>query len=206
MPTEQTQLRRSFIALAQRRIRPGSGSSEAFRARRTWSFPVSDLLGIIRCTPFVVAGGVATRLYMPERMTLDMEILVARQNVGRLHKELRDGGCECQGPLNAGGSHWVLPDGAGPDVIESDAVWVREALACPRRSPDGLPVADLPYLVLMKVESSRTQDLADVSRMLEWAGTADLDRVRHVVRHYLPDAVEDLESLVELERMEGGDG
>ena len=36
--------------------------------------------------------------------------------------------------------------------------------------PDGLPIIDLPYLVLMKLSASRTQDLADISRML---GLAD---------------------------------
>ena len=61
-------------------------------------------------------------------------------------------------------------------MIESDADWVPEALATARRAPDGLPVIDLPYLVLMKLESGRTQDLADVSRMLGGAGETDLGR------------------------------
>ena len=204
MQTTHVELRRSFIALAQRRIRPGSGSSEAFRARRTWSLPVSDLLGLIRRTPFAVLGGVATRLYMPERMTLDIDIVVSRRDADQLREELEGGGCGFEGPLSAGGSHWILPDGGGLDVLESDAAWVAEALASPRRAPDGLPVADLPYLVLMKLESSRTQDLADVSRMLGGATAADLDSVRQVVGRYLPDAAEDLESLIELGRMEGG--
>ena len=37
--------------------------------------------------------------------------------------------------------------------------------AAPRQAPDGLPVIALRYLVLMKLEAGRTQDLADVSRM-----------------------------------------
>ncbi|MFH1603097.1 MAG: nucleotidyltransferase domain-containing protein [Pseudomonadota bacterium] len=194
--------REAFIELALRRARPGSGSAPGFRARRTWSLPVSDLRMIIRRTSFVVVGGVATRLYMPERMTLDVDILISGQDVGALYQELKSAGCRYEGPLSAGGSHWTLADGAGLDVIESDAVWVPTALATARQAPDGLPVIDLPYLVLMKLEASRTQDLADVSRMLGGAAETELDAVRQVVGTYLPDAVEDLESLIALGRME----
>ena len=196
------ELRKSFIALALRRARPGSGSASSFRAQRGWSLPVSDLRAIIQRTPFVVVGGVATRLYMPERMTLDVDILVSKQEVEWLYEELRKAGCRHEGPLSIGGSHWMLPDEGRLDVIKSDAAWVPEALTKPRHAPDGLPIIDLPYLVLMKLEASRAQDLADVSRMLGGARTAEVDRVRQVVRDYLSDAVEDLESLIVLGRME----
>ena len=122
------EVRRSFIALALRRARPGSGSASSFRARAGWSLPVSDLRAIIQRTPFVVVGGVATRLYMPERMTLDVDILVSAQEVERLYEELRKAGCRHEGPLSAGGSHWTLPDEGELDVIESEAAWVAAAL------------------------------------------------------------------------------
>ncbi len=193
---------RAFIDMAMRRARPGSGSTAEYRLQRTWTLPVSDLSQIIRSTPFVVVGGVATRLYMPERMTLDLDILVAMQDVPRLHAELTSAGCRKIGPLSAGGSHWTLPDGSGLDVIESGAAWVADALAMSRRAPDGLPVVDLPYLVLMKLDAGRTQDLADVSRMLGAATEADLQPVRQLIHTHLPDAAEDLQSLIELGRLE----
>ena len=88
----------------------------------------------------------------------------------------------CQGPLSAGGSHWTLADGGNLDVLESDATWVAAAVASQRRAPDGLPIIDLPYLVLMKLEASRAQDLADVSRMLGGTSEEELEPVRQVVR------------------------
>ena len=42
----------------------------------------------------------------------------------------------------------------------------------------GFPVLDLPYLVLMKLETSRAQDLADLSKMLGLAADDELDRTR----------------------------
>jgi len=51
--------------------KPGSGSSIQFLNQRTWTYPVSNLSKIIKQAPFVIVGGVATRLYMPERMTLE---------------------------------------------------------------------------------------------------------------------------------------
>jgi hypothetical protein len=71
---------------------------------------------------------------------------------------------------------------------------------------DGLPVIGLPYLVLMKVKASRTQDLADVSRMLGGADEGALAEVRGVIERFWPEAMEDVESLVVLGRLEYGDG
>ena len=67
------EVRKPFIALALRRARSGSGSAPGFLDQRTWSLPVSDLRSIVQRTRFVVVGGVATRLYMPERMTRDVD-------------------------------------------------------------------------------------------------------------------------------------
>lgn len=65
-----------------------------------------------------------------------------------------------------------------------------------------LPVLGLPYLVLMKLTAMRSQDWADVSRMLGLATEADLEEVRDVVRRYSPEDVEDLEALIMLGRRE----
>ena len=61
---------------------------------------------------------------------------------------------------------------------------------------------DLPYLVLLKLETSRTQDLADLTKMLGLDAAENLDRVRETVVRYMPEAVEDLESLIYLGRLE----
>lgn len=65
-----------------------------------------------------------------------------------------------------------------------------------------LPVLGLPYLVLMKLTAMRSQDWADVSRMLGLATEADLVEVRDVVRRYSPEDVEDLEALIMLGQRE----
>jgi hypothetical protein len=80
-----------------------------------------------------------------------------------------------------------------------------EALAQPRLDPIGYPVIDLPYLVLMKMESNRSLDMGDLSRMLGLASEQDLDRVRQAVRQYSPQDLEDLESLIYLGKLELGD-
>ena len=196
--------RRVYIEMALRRCGPGRGSSLAFLQSRTWSHPVSDLRSIIQ-TPFVIVGGIATRLYMPERMTDDLDILILADNSGRLYGELEQAGREWVGELMIGGSSWRLSDGTILNVREFEQAWVAEAIANPNFSPDGLPVIGLPYLVLMKLQASRVQDLADVSRMLGGADEEMLNSVRSLVGVYLSDASEDLESLITLGRLEMGD-
>lgn len=200
--TAVRQRRRTFIAMVLRRARPGSGTAAAWRRRRTWSLPVADLGSLIHSVPFAVVGGVATRLYMPERHTLDLDILVAAEDAQRLHAELRGAGCTYRGALSVAGSQWLLPDGTSLDVLESAEPWAAAALRQVRRAPDGLPVVDLPYLVLLKLSAGRTQDLADVSRMMGAASAANAQAVRQVVATHLPDALEDLESLMALGRLE----
>jgi hypothetical protein len=72
--------RKLFLSLVKKRVQPGTGSSSAFLHQRTWTYSVTNLNLIIKQAPFVVVGGVATRLYMPERMTGSVQIC-ARKGV-----------------------------------------------------------------------------------------------------------------------------
>jgi len=193
--------RRFYITLARKRVRPGSGSGPDVLWARTWRRPVFDLRSLVS-VPFLVVGGVATRLYAPERMTDDLDVLVAADAADVLYQELARGGAVQKGLLAIGGSHWLLPDGTPLDVLEEDGAWVGEAMAAPALGPDGLPVIALPYLVLMKMRASRGIDIGDLTRILGAAGEADLDRTRQVIRTHLGDAEEDLESLISLGRLE----
>ncbi len=57
----------------------------------------------------------------------------------------------------------------------------------------------------MKLSASRTQDLADISKMLGLANQEELNEVRKIVETYIPTAQEDLESLITLGKLEMGD-
>lgn len=196
--------RKIYIQLAIKRCRPGSGSSLEFLKTRTWNHPVANLTKIIQKTRFVVVGGIATRLYMPERMTDDLDILVLTNDATTLYQELGQAGSKKVGDLSIGGSTWLLPDNTLLDVIESESAWVNSALTYPESSPDGLPIIALPYLVIMKLQASRSQDIADITRMLGGADETALNLVRNAVKTYMHDAVEDLESLIMLGKLEFG--
>jgi hypothetical protein len=68
--------------------------------------------------------------------------------------------------LTIGRTHWQLPDGTLLDVIESNEPWVQVALQHPQYNTQGQPVIALPYLIVMKLQSGRAQDIADITRML----------------------------------------
>lgn len=163
---------------------------------------MTDIRQLISSIPFVVVGGVATRLYMPERMTLDLDIAIAANQAEPAYQKLQDAGAIKVSDLSIPGSQWDLPDGTSLDILEIDEPWIEAALQSPNYAPDGLPIIDLPYLVLMKLNASRSQDLADISRMLGCATDAQIQQVTVVVEKYLPTATEDLESLVMLGKLE----
>jgi 5-keto 4-deoxyuronate isomerase len=198
------QRRRQYLTLVQRRVKSGSGSIDIFQKYRTAVQPIPNLKTIIKRTPFVIVGGIATRLYMPERMTLDLDILVLAEDVVTLNRELEQANCQKLGNLSIGGASWQLPDRTILYILKSEENWAREALQNPNFDESGFPVIALPYLTIMKLLASRAQDIADLTRMLGAASEVTLQDVRTVVQAYVPDALEDLESMIVLGRMELG--
>jgi len=164
--------------------------------------PWPDLRQVLTGIPWAVVGGVATRAYMPERATKDLDILVRHQDGDEVQARLGVAGFKIVSQLAVPGFLVRAPDGAEVDVILGSYLWLSEALAHVQHDPAGYPVLDLPYLVIMKLIASRVQDTADLSRMLGLASDADLTRVRQVVARYAPDDLADLESLIFLGRFE----
>lgn len=196
--------RRMLIEMCRRRARPGTGSSAQLLEQRTAMHPWPDLRALLKGIPWVIVGAVATRAYMPERATRDLDILVRKADNERVLERLKSAGYRLVSPLAVPGFLLQSPEGIEVDVILGDFPWIEEALAHPRYDAAGYPVLDLPYLVLMKMASSRVQDIADIARMLGLASDEEVDRVREVVARYAPEEAEDLESLIYLGRLETG--
>ncbi len=164
--------------------------------------PLFDLRQVIRNTRFLLVGGLATRHYMPERTTLDTDILVLAGDQEAVERELTAAGCPKLGLLAIGGSTWLLPNGTTLDVVISDAPWAREAIERPLQTADGIPVIALPYLVLMKLYAGRSQDIADITRMMGGADERALAEVRAAVAQHNPESLNDVESMIVLGRLE----
>jgi hypothetical protein len=185
-----------MIDMVKRKGKPGTGSSHEFMRRRTAMNPWPDLRPILKGINWAIAGGVATRAYMPERMTKDLDILVHQSDGETVIKRLEQAGYRIASHLAVPGYLMLSPNGTEVDVLFGNYPWLKKALAQPGQDPAGYPVIRLPYITLMKMEAQRAQDWADVSRMLGWASDADLDKVRAVVKQYAPEDLEDLESLI----------
>ncbi len=188
--------------MALRRAQLGSGSDLAALRETPPPYAWAEIVPALPGIPHAVAGGLAVARYMPARMTLDTDILIRRDDQARAEGVLRDTEATYLGPLTIGGSVWRLSSGRPLDLLAPDAPWVDEALDRAASGPGGLPFVPLPFLVLMKLESGRTQDLADISRMLGFADKDDVDEVRAIVARHRPQDAEDLESLAILGQRE----
>ncbi len=196
------QRRRFLIELSLRRQKPGTGSSVVFIRRRTALNPWPDLREILAGIPWAIVGGVATRAYMPERMTKDLDILIRQEDARNVIERLKKAGYREVSRLAIPGVLLESPEGVPIDVLFGDMPWLDQALQHPEKDPAGFPVLGLPYLVLMKLASMHAQDWADISRMLGLAPEADLNRVREVIARYSPQDSEDLESLIYIGKKE----
>jgi len=190
------QKRRFLIGMSLRRQKPGAGSGHDFMRRRTADILWPDLREILHDIPWVIVGGVATRAYMPERVTRDLDILVRYRDGKDVIDRLKQASCTIVSRLAMPGYLMRSPQGIDLDVIFGQYRWTEEALTHPEQDPAGYPVIGLPYLILMKMAATRAQDWADISRMLGWASDEDLDKVRAVVARYSPEDSGDLESLI----------
>jgi hypothetical protein len=163
-----------------------------------------DLSGILGDLRWAVAGAVAARRYMPERATRDLDVVVLAADAAEARSRLGSAGFVLRGELSIGGTEWRAPDGTPIDLIEVGESWWERALqdAKANRDDEGSPVLTLPYLVLMKMQASRPQDVADISRMLGAATAQQVADARSIVARHSPDDVEDFDSLLELGRLE----
>ncbi len=155
-----------------------------------------DLRAILPGIDWVIVGGVATRAYMPERMTKDLDILVRAAEETTVLSRLQTIGYEIIESLTIPGYLLRSADGTEIDLLLGNQPWLEEALAQPEFDPAGYPVLGLPYLILMKMAASRGRDLGDMTTMLGWADDETLDKIRAVVAQYSPQDSEDLESLI----------
>ncbi len=206
--------RRFFIERGlRRRTRGGRGGaldSLMGLPRTEIDVNARELFGTI---PFCVVGGVATRAYMPERSTKDIDFLVGADDFEAAERRLLGAGYAAvaqdddlffyDSMLGLFGRAWRRED-ERIDLISSRQDWVHEALATEHYDQTGLRVIALPYLVLMKIDASRGQDQADVERMLGRLGDAEVERVARIVDRYSgdPQAAEDVRQYAALGRME----
>jgi len=164
--------------------------------------PWPDLRPILKGIAWVIVGGVATRAYMPERMTKDLDILVHQNDKDVVLSRLQKAGYQMLERLAIPGYSLRSPEGVEVDVLFGNDAWLRDALNQPMHDAAGYPVISLPYLILLKMGAQRTRDWADVSRMLGLASDADLDKVRAAVARFTPNDSEDLESLIFIGKQE----
>ena len=160
--------------------------------------------------PFAVIGGVATRLYMPERTTADIDIVVRSADFdAAIHQLVAKGYRRLTHRLTFADTRLGLmgqrvQSKLPVDVLSSSQAWVDDAIATVRRDDTGLPIVGLPYLVALKLDASRGVDQGDLTRMLGFASEADLTRVRAAIGELLPADLEDLEQYIEIGRFEVG--
>lgn len=193
-----------IISMCQRRQRPGTGSDLRTLMQRGLTMNWPDLSQALDAVPWAVIGAVATRLYMPERATADLDIMVSEGDLARAEQRLAGAGWHRTGDLAIGGSAWRGPGGTQLDVVVCAEPWCSDALreALTNRDEQGLPILPLPYLILLKLGASRTTDIGDVSRMLGLADDAALAVVRTTIERYTPEDLDDLESLIALGKLE----
>jgi len=151
-----------------------------------------------------IVRGVATRRYMAERLTQDLDVLILAADAEEAGRCLREARCTFVQPRSVGGELWRSPEGVEVDVLFASDDWLMEGVETAASSPDpqGLPTLPLACLVAMKLQSGRVQDLADLSRMLGGAPDEELAAVRALIARVMPEASEDIESLIELGRLE----
>ncbi len=191
--------------MSLRRAGKGCGTESRVVREVSVEYEGVDIEAYLCDVPYLVVGGMATRLYMQPRATLDTDVLVRLEDFAAAENALRASGCRKMGDLSIGGSSWTTPGGKQLDVIALEAPWIEQAMIHPVSGPHGIHFIGLPYLVLMKLGSARLQDLADISRMLGIAAEDEVEDILKAVRKYSPQDEDDVGSMLQLGRLELSD-
>jgi hypothetical protein len=162
-------------------------------------------------------GAHAVNVYAPERTTQVVDYFTLPENYAAASERLCAAGFVkratdlefFQSRLDLFGVSWDHPESkAKVDLLSSTGSWAEAAFAAPRAvNTAGDRVMPLAYLVLMKLDAARSQDQADLTRILGRVASADVDRVVDVIeRHYSrdPALVEDVRQYALLGRWEYG--
>ena len=212
LPESVREIRRTLLAILERRARPGAGSDlaylrkEGFMMLTWWANADRALKGV----PHAVFGAIAAMRYMPARHTADLDLAVRLVDLTRAEEALRKANWTSRGSLSLYGGlvgkAWVDADGHELDVIGLPGSWGAAAIASATYSKSaGMRSLILPYAVLTKMISSRARDVADISRMLGMLPQDKLDSVLVVVRKYMSaQDAEDVEQIAALGRLEAG--
>lgn len=195
-----------FLQLALRRAARSTGSqTDLLYERRTSVQPIPDLASVLGSLRWALVGGMALRAYAPERMTLDVDIVMHERDTQAAREAFVDAGYEIVGELSIGGfTAREASDEMPVNVITRSDPWLEEVLAGPHLDEDGHPVLPRPYLTLLKLQAGRTQDLADVQRLLAATPPTERAFTRRLVEAHAPDLVENYDALISLADLEFG--
>lgn len=201
----EKRLRQTFLGIARRRAAPGTGSSALFLDRRIAMQPVPDLPSVLGELAWVLVDGLALRAFMPERQTLDVDILIAQVDEAQARQRFTRAGYRVVGVLSIGGFSVTLDAHSPPiDVLVADQPWLQAAIGRPARDAAGLPVLPRPELIVMKLLAARARDLGDVQGLLRTITPDEVRQVRDLLSRIDPDAIDDFEALRALADLEFG--
>ena len=200
MITEKTNARRLLLRMSMKNVQKGSGSLlNLLNMQQPVISPI--LQQALANLPYLLIGGLAVGYYMPIRFTQDADIVILSDKQETVEEHLIACGYRLIGLLSVGGKSYQSVNGEILDVLISNNDYIKEAMQQPNIQ-NGINVMPMPYLVLMKIMASRVQDLADATRMLGFANESDLQKVRDLIARFLPDALEDIESMIWLGKLE----
>jgi hypothetical protein len=207
---QKTARRAFFLSRVKRGPAAGSDYRALMLAERT-PLPLS-LAPLVVGTAHALVGAIATRTYQPERYTTNIDVLITPTDLRHVRRRLSGSQAEAiqalsfsDSALGLEGENWSVPDLGKINLLWSEHDWVSAAIEGAVCDKQGFAIATLPYLIAMKLDASRSLDQGDISRMLGFADDASLEAVRKVVADMLPSLSADLESYIEIGRLEIGE-
>ncbi len=143
-----------------------------------------------------LVGAHAVNAFAPERTTQDIDYFTLPETYDEASDRLRAAGfvkratdlAFFQSQLALFGASWSHPQtNAKIDLRSSNAPWAVAAFAAPPAvNTAGDRVIPIAFLVLMKLDAARSQDQADIARILGRLSSAEVENVIDVVARHAP--------------------
>jgi len=155
--------------------------------------------------PYAITGAAAMQVYMPQRETYGIDVLVPEEHAATARKFLRR---HSRAHDQVSDDDYYSLRWTKTAICQRNSLlsWVPQALDAAQQGTSyresRIPILPLPWLILSKVTTASRQDFLDVARLIVRTTPAQLDTSVSLIKEHLPEALDELRALYRVGKTE----
>jgi len=171
---------------------------------------IEELLVILEGFNYCLIGGLAISLQINRARVIspdDIDLIVSKTDIIQLKDKLIQKGFNFHGTNNSNIGIWSSFSKGKLEIDIKTAVkpyetkMLQDILKINYLQILRVKIAQIPYLLLLKMIADREKDMQDIILMLKTIPWDDIKKSKELIKKYLPDKIEDFEQYLEIAKL-----